>query len=221
LIDSAVTGAEPTPEFRSHVAACTSCAADLAEQRSLIAAIDANLQRQMNAPIPAATLQRFEARLAQQTTQPPARPLRLRWLYAPAAMAAAASIILLVSHTRSIKPNPRIARQAPAIQRITPAADAPRASIRHSPQELSVARTKMRTTNVSARKEPEVLVPPDDRIAFEHFVADLDGREVLAATLAKRVPLQELSVAPLEVPEIQTASLRMSPVQESAAIGDR
>ncbi len=28
LIDSAVTGAEPTPELRSHVAACTSCAAD-------------------------------------------------------------------------------------------------------------------------------------------------------------------------------------------------
>ena len=58
-------------------------------------------------------------------------------------------------------------------------------------------------TSIPARPEPEVLVPPDDRIAFEHFIADFDGRQALVA-LTRRVPIQELRVAPLDVPDIQT-----------------
>jgi hypothetical protein len=223
LIEAATNGTDLPSAVRAHADACPSCAAELAEQRSLIDAIDASLHRQMNAPVSAATLHRLEAHLAQQAALAPARSPRPRWLYAFAAVAATASTVFLVAHTRSSKPNPRIAQQAPAIQRITPTADArsKTPSILQSRKDISAPRTKMPTTNVSARKEPEVLVPPDDRIALEHFIADLDGREVLAPALARRVPLQELRVAPLDVPDIQTASLTVSPVHESAAIGNR
>ena len=43
LIEAAITGAEPALAIRAHVDACPSCAAELAQHRSLIAAIDTNL----------------------------------------------------------------------------------------------------------------------------------------------------------------------------------
>jgi len=210
LIEAAVTGAELTPEMRSHVTACTPCAAELSQQRSLLAAIDANLHRQMNAPVPAATLRRFEARIAQQISP---RPLNLRWLYATAALAATVAVILLVvPHLRTHKPDSRTA----AVTRLTqsPAEQHPEIMTvilqPAAPQEIE--RDRRQHARSAARPEPEVLVPPDDRIAFEHFIADFDGRAVLAAALAKRVPMQDLRVAPLEVPDIQTVSLTVVPI---------
>jgi hypothetical protein len=222
LIDFAASDAEPAPDLRAHLNACAACRDRADDQRSLFAAIDKNVRQTMNAPLPPALLQRFEARLAQQATLVPVRTHRLRFVYAFAAIAAAAVIVLLVSHSRSNQPTPQIAQLTPAVQHANPSPDPP-TYLTHlpPPQQTVVPRAKIRITNVSARKEPEVLVPPDDRIAFEHFIAGFDGREVLAAALAKRVPLQELHVAPLDVPDIQTASLKVSPVQESQAIANR
>jgi hypothetical protein len=218
----AASDVEPSPDLRAHLNGCAACRDRAEQQRSLVAAIDNSVRRAVNAPLPPALLQRFEARLAQQAAPAPIRSSRLRWIYATAALATAALIVLLVSHPRSNKPNPQIAQLTPAMQRANPSPDPP-TYLTHlpPPQETVAPRTKTRMTNVSARKEPEVLVPPDDRIAFEHFINDFDRGEILAAALAKRVPLQELRVAPVDVPDIQTASLKVSPVQESQAIANR
>jgi anti-sigma factor RsiW len=66
LIDAAVCSAELAPAIHAHVATCPSCAAELAQQRFLVGAIDTSLYRQMNAPVPAAMLERIEAHLAQR-----------------------------------------------------------------------------------------------------------------------------------------------------------
>jgi hypothetical protein len=217
LIDSAVTGAEPTPEFRSHVAACTSCAAVLAEQRSLIAAIDANLHRQMNAPVPAAMLHRLEARLAQQTAPAPVQSLRLRWLYATAALATTVAIILFaVPHLRTHKPNPHVVVLTQTAQSPTKSRPEIMTAILQPATPQEIRRRQEQRARSTARPEPEVIVPPEERIALAHFIADSHPGEGMALALAKRLPEpREQSIAPVETPDIQIASLTVSPIRDT------
>jgi hypothetical protein len=231
LIEAAVTGDEMSLAIRSHVDGCSSCATELAQQRSLIAAMDTNLQRQMNAPIPAATLQRIEAHLAQQPQ--PKRAPRFAQLFAGAlaTLALAATIVLMWPHTiprmitgKRVAPQQTQKSAVDQTQLISEPRPQTSESRKFAPQASKYAR--VRTVRFSplagsTHQQPEVLVPPDDRIAFEHFVADFDGKAVLAATLAKRVPMQDLHVAPLDVPDIQTASLTVAPVGESEVVSNR
>ena len=110
LIEAASTGAELTPAPREHVAACPSCAAEFAQQRSLFAAIDSSVRQTMNAPLPPAMLHRFEARLAQEPQSQPSRSLKFSWLYTAAAFATAAAVILFAApHQHVRKTNSQIA----------------------------------------------------------------------------------------------------------------
>jgi hypothetical protein len=219
LIDNAATGAELPPALRAHVAACPSCAAELAQQRSLFAAIDSSLRQTMNAPLPPALLQRFEARLAQQN---PPRSLSLSWLYATAALAATAAVILFaVPHLRTHKPDSRAVAVTQSTQ--SPAAHRPEIMTAilqpTTPQEIE--RDRRQHAKPAARPEPEVLVPPDERIAMEHFIADFHGRGEVALALAKRVPEQrEQDVAPVNTPDIQISSLMVPAIRESDTRSD-
>jgi hypothetical protein len=219
LIEAAVSGAELEPAVRAHAESCANCAAELAQQRSLVDAIDASLHRQMNASIPAATLQRLGAHIAQQK---PRRSLNLRWLYATAALAAtAAAILFAVTHLRTHKPDSRTAAVTQSTQ--SPAEHRPErmnAILQPAtPQEME--RDRRQHARSSARSEPEVLVPPDERIAMEHFIADLHGRGEIALALAKRLPEQrEKDVAPVETPDIQISSLTVPAIRESDTRSD-
>jgi anti-sigma factor RsiW len=225
LIEAAADGAELTPELRSHVATCPSCAAELADQRSLVASIDANLHRQMNAPVPAAMLQRFEAQLVQQPR--PKRTLRLTQIVAGTIgmLAAAAIVLVFLSRwkTDTLEPNAKpIASSAHSVSageiqvHIGPSAGPP-TTIVARPQ--TPAQTQARTVLVSAavsRTEPEVIVPPDERIAMEHFIADLHGTGEVVLAFTKRVPEQrEQNVVPVVTPDIQIASLTVSPIRDT------
>ena len=214
LIEAAVDGDTLAPTVRTHVEACAECAAELAQQRSLIAAIDTNMHRQMNAPVPAAMLQRFEARIAQQAS--PRLP-KLRWVYATAAFATAVALILFaLPRARQNKTN---AGSAGLTQTAPPIAD-------HRPQITlvlqptapeEIRRAKAPHSRLSTRPEPEVLVPPDERIAFEHLIASLNDRERLAAAISKPIQEQpEQRVVSLTTPDIETAAIVVQPIQDSA-----
>jgi hypothetical protein len=214
LIETAITGAEPAPTIGAHVESCALCAAELMQQRSLIAAIDANLHRQMNAPVPASMLYRLEAHLAEQTAFEPVRSLRRRWLCIGAAIAAAAVVFFALPHLRS-----------PITNLPTGPASRTASSMKQSPAIVTmvlkpatseeIRRDRIRSRTV-ARPEPEVLVPPEERIAFAHFIADLHGREEKALALSERVrELREQKVVPVEAPDIQISSLTVPPIEES------
>jgi hypothetical protein len=227
LIDSAVTGAEPTPEFRSHLAACTSCAADLAEQCSLIAAIDANLHRQMNAPVPAAILQRLEAHLAQQPQ--PKRTPRLTQIFAGtlATLATAAIILVFLSHWKidTLEPNAKPivtsthSSSAGEIQvHIGPSSGTPTTVVTGSRNPRHARTGSVLVSAAVSRPEPEVIVPPDERVALDRLIAGLNHRSELASALAK--PLLKKSEQPvkhLEIPDIQTAALIIQPISEDTS----
>jgi hypothetical protein len=227
LIEAAINGAEPTPAVRAHAEACPSCAAELAQQRSLIAALDANLHHQMNAPIPAPILRRLEAHLAQQPQ--PKRPPRFTQIFAAtlATLATAAIILVFLSHWKmdTLEPNTKPivtsthSASAGEIQvHIGPSSETPTAVVTR-PQ--TPRHTRTRTVLVSAavsRPEPEVIVPPDERVALDRLITGLNHRSELASALAK--PLLKKSEQPvkhLEIPDIQTAALVVQPIAEDTS----
>lgn len=226
LIEAAITGAELTPEVRSHVAACTLCTAALAQQRLLAAAIDANLHRQTNAPVPAATLQRIEVRLAQESSLAPGRAPRLHWLYVTATLATAAAAILVllprqISIFRIAKP---IAAQPSQKFELDHMQLVPKPSTQTTPARPLESRAaisphlhtlRASSAFTSKPREPEVLVPADERIALEHFMTGPHAID-LAVALVKRVPEQrEQNVVPVVTPDIQIASLTVSPIPDT------
>ena len=216
LIEAAVTGDDMPPAVRAHAAACPSCAAELAQQRSLIAAIDANLHRTMKAAVPAAMLQRLEARIAQQPQ--PQSTSRVVQIFAGAlaTLATAAMILLALPHLRAHKSSSHTAALAQTAQ---PIAD-------HRPEIMTamlqpatpeqIRRDRKRHTRPAAPLQPEVLVPPDETIAFEHFLSDLNEKTDLAAAIGKPVQEQrEQRIPPLKTPDIETAALTVQPLTDA------
>jgi hypothetical protein len=218
LTDLAAGGGELTGEVRSHLHECVPCRAYVEEERSLLAAIDSGVRRSTNATLPPALLHRFEARFAQQA--PPNRALNLRWLYAGAAIATAAVfIVFALPHLRSrvtmeqatdelqtahavIEQPQEIRPWAPPIPRVAPPAT------HQLGKHLPTPRTNT---------QPEVLVPPDERVAFEHFLSDLNEREDLAAAIVKPIHARpEQRVTSLDTPDIETAALTVEPIQDGS-----
>jgi hypothetical protein len=184
----------------------------------LMSTIDSGLRQTINAPLPASLLQRFEARLAQEAL--PNRAPNLRWLCAGAALATAAVFILFAS---------RHLRSRVTMEQTTEVSQTAHAAI-EQPQEIRplelllqpvapVAARNLgkywRTSGTNA--QPEVLVPPDERVAFEHFLSDLNGREDLAAAIVKPIHAQrEQRVISLDTPDIETAALTVEPIQDGS-----
>ena len=213
LIDLAASGAEPVGVVRSHLDGCAPCRTYLKEQQTLLAAVDSGVRQTVNAPVPASLLQRFGARLAQQTA--PRHSQSARWMYAGAALAAAATLVLF------LLPNLR----SPSSKQRSPVASSAQHAIAAqkgdstAPLETAtrpVQQPGKRSRTPAPNPEPEILVPPDERIAFERFLSDLNGREDLAVALVKPLhELREQRVISLETPDIETAALTVQPITET------
>jgi hypothetical protein len=219
LIDLAAANVEPAGDLRVHLAGCVMCRAHLEQQQSLIASIDSGIRQTANVPLPPALIHRFEAHLAQQA--PPKPALYFKSTYAVAALATAA-VLLVVPRLRmhdanqqqgvvSVAVQQRNATKSEAVVPAIPRRFAPRFT-RHKP-----------TSQPPERSEPEVLVPPDERIAFERFLADLNGREDLAIALVKPMREQRQThtapvamPVPVEVPDLETIALTVQPISEIA-----
>src|SRR5437899_5592584 len=67
LIDAAASGAALPNALREHVQACEHCAAMLAGEQALFAAVDAGLHKAANAEVPCSFLPNVQAKLATET----------------------------------------------------------------------------------------------------------------------------------------------------------
>jgi hypothetical protein len=218
LIDLAASDAEPVGVVCLHLEGCASCRSYLERERVLFATIDFGVHQNANAPLPASLLQRFGARLEQQT--PPRQSQSARWMYAGAALATAAVLILFLlpnlrsrntkqQSLRTVKISPQHGVEAQKANSTVPLKAATR----------PVRQPGKRSRTAAPNPEPEVLVPPEERIAFERFLADLNGRQDLAAAIVKPIHAQrEQRVISLDTPDIETAALTVEPIQDG---GDR
>jgi hypothetical protein len=216
LIDVAASGAEPIGVVRSHLEWCALCCSYLEREHVLFATIECGVRQTTNAPLPASLLQRFGAHLEQQTR--PRQSQRARWMYAGAALATA--VVLILSVLTSLRSR-NTKQQSLRTVKISPqhAVEAERAN---SAVPLKAATRPMRqpgkrSQTAAPNPEPEVLVPPEERIAFERFLADLNGREDLAAAIVKPIHGQrEQRVISLDTPDIETAALTVEPIQDGS-----
>jgi hypothetical protein len=214
LIDLVANDAEPTGDVRVHLDACISCRSHREREQVLFGAIDSGVRAAADVALPTALQRRFEAHIAQEAAAKRAASPRW-WMYAAAV--AAAVIVLTLPILR-----PRIARE-----RVAPF-DAPQHAAKQSVTGETLGAVPLDTARVNPRNprqlskrparhgenaEPEVLVPPEERVAFERFLSDLNGKQDLAAALVKpMVERRERPDALIETPEIETAALSVPPL---------
>jgi hypothetical protein len=224
LIEAAVSGDELAPDVSAHVTACTSCASELTQQRSLVAAIDGNVSRQMNAAVPAAMLRRLDARLAQQPQ--PKRTPRFAQIFAGslATLLVAATVFIVIARhnmrvddAKRIGPNQVKNQEVDAMRRVM---EPPRTSANASAniQHGAPGHTRSHSARVAETQKPleaEVLIPPEERVALEHFIAKSKTRDELVAALMPplRRSLDE-PVKHIEIPDINTAGIVIEPIGE-------
>jgi hypothetical protein len=220
LIEAAITGADLPPAARAHTESCAHCAAELAQQRSLIARVEANLHSQMNSPVPAAMFQRLEARLGQERQSLPSRSFKFPWLYAAACATVAAMILFALPHQHTSKPGTPVAQSRTAPLRTSPSTTDYRPQMSSNSMKSTIQVETRRTKHHAravAPSQPEILVPPDEQVALERFIARGNARREFVAAFATSVhPSVDPSFKNLEIPELNTAEIIIQPIATEA-----
>lgn len=212
LIELVSSSAEAGRDLRAHLDTCVSCAELLRQERLLVASIDSDLRRIANAEIPATLQPRILARLAEETRAEGARNMIRIGGFAAAAVLAV--LLLAFLWPRDVKeavarpgtkPVPAERQEGSASQK-QPADIALRAVTR-IPQHNAKA-----AALVAGKSEPDVLIPPEEREAFAHFVSSVQERKELALALVNPAPEKKTEF--LDVEPLQIARLEMKPLEE-------
>ncbi len=213
LIELAAARAETGGDLRAHLDGCISCQAALSQERALFSSIDAAVQRRTNTEVPGSLLPGLRERLAQESAREPV--LIPAWILVTASALIIVAAFWIFETPRPGGSRPRVAEAettgnqpqkslAGYAATFPIAAPAPRARTkRHAPKAGA-------TPQVVAR-EPEVLVPPDEREAFARFLAGLQRRKEAAQAVLNPVPEPKDASFPLDL--IQIARLEIKALE--------
>jgi hypothetical protein len=137
-------------------------------------------------------------------------------MYAGAALAAAAMLVLfLLPNLRSRNPKRKSLVTVEMSPKQAIEAQKANSTLPFEAATKPVQEPGKRSRTPVPNPEPEVLVPPEERIAFERFLSDLNGREDLAAAIVKPIHAQpEQRVISLDTPDVETAALAVEPIQD-------
>jgi anti-sigma factor RsiW len=217
LIEAAVSGAEPQAELRAHLAACTACRTDFAEEQSLFASIDAGLRQFVSAEVPASLLPRVRARVAEEVV--PHRTWFTNWLtVASAAAIIAVFFVVRVARHSNFSTNPpansaKTDSPATVLPPSEGPARAPEPSSRtnsRSNSQTFVARNSQTPRLHPARSSiPEVLVPGDQEVWLARYAEQwrLDKHSSHLAQNSGETNLAPLEVAPIQIAELDVKLL--------------
>ncbi len=233
LIEAAAMPAEIGTALQTHLADCAACRELFADEQRLYAAIDGELSRVANAEATPSFLPRVRAAIEQERSASAAS--RSRFVLWPVAAAmAVVALSFVVFH--GIPSQPQTATRVTASVSATTSATSPATSSatnsaadsetdeiasksKVAPQEIasrSVRKTRSFSTlaksesRIEGSQMPEVLVPPDERIALARFIAALPRRHEIAIALTKPAPAAppaDVSSAPLEIAELKLEPL--------------
>jgi hypothetical protein len=222
LIDLAARGAEVVDVVREHLNVCASCQSYLEQERFLLESIDCGIRSDVNAAVPAALIQRLEARLAQESAFE--RRVLRSWIFAGAGVAfVAAALALLIARpvgrfrsradveptfAASVKPSELAEGSS-----ISAAGTNPRALIAIAKTTRQKSAEVLPVGSPHNLHEPEVLVPSDEREALARFVNGLRGQPEIAEAFLAHAPRQSEPSFPL--PLIQIARLEIPPLGPS------
>lgn len=216
LIEAAASCAAVNREVAGHVEGCAWCRATLERERELFAAIDDGLRARVNEMPRPGFLAAVHARIAEQEeTKRPWRPI---WTWAGAAVAAAL-VLIVIAHPWTGLRRQRV--EANLHRSVGPEQEQPnvaqnRPKTGESPDIRVRGRGHFAKPPVIQRasdREPEVLVPPDEAIAFAQFVARVEGRDERAEAIV--TPMRDQIGGPkelLELPLVDIADLQSEPL---------
>jgi hypothetical protein len=231
LTDLAARGAEVVGVVREHLNVCASCGSYLEQERFLLESIDSGIRSDVNAALPAAVVQRLQARLAQESAFE-RRVLGRRIIAgAGAALVAAALALLIARPVGRFRSHAKLEPTfAASVKRSEPAEGSSISAAVTNPRALiAIAKTTRQNSPealpaISSRNshEPEVLVPSDEREALARFVNGLHGQPEIAEAFLPHAPRQSepsfplplIQIARLEIPALEPSDDRNYPASE-------
>jgi hypothetical protein len=221
LAEAAASGAEPQGDLRAHLAGCADCRIAFEREQALFSSIDAGVHVTANAEVPVSLLPRVRAEL--DKTVEAQRPWFRPWIFAAASITIALAIFQFARPRHSgsdnrakLTPQIEVPTTNPSHQNAGPATQIVSSNMNGS--QARVHRTLLRRVTSS---QPEVLVPPDERVALALLVARLQERGDVAVALVTPVPQTEdasVGVKPLQIKglEIKTLEERQTEVSVGA-----
>jgi len=243
LIEAAAMPAEIGAALQTHLAECACCRELYADEQKLFAAIDGEVFRAANADASPSFLPRVRAAIELEHSTGSASRFWFA-LWPVAAVIAAVALFFVVFQRIPSQPQtaPRVmasasaSATASATSRATSSSTnflansetnsgtsqiasepnaAGRETVDRSVRNLRSLSTLAKTeSRMEGAQTPEVLVPPDERIALSRFVAALQRRHEMSIALTKPAPVApppDVSSAPLEIAELKLEPL--SPAQ--------
>jgi len=220
LIDLAAQGADSSGDLRSHLAACASCRSYVEQEQFLLASINTTVRAGVNAALPAALVQRLQARLAQESVP--------SHLWSPVLVTAATiAIVVLCSVVVQYRWH-RAQTQAvgePAQRGVaTIAKGLPLSSDGERPGVLSAHQRRRtiltvplrRASEVAHQDEPTVIVPPGQQLLLAEYARKLQNRTKQSRTLLARTrPGSEASlIEPIEMASNEIPELKLEPLPD-------
>lgn len=218
LMDAALGPLAPEreAELRAHVEGCAACRAKLDRRRQLVAAMDQAVAASVSAEPSPEFLARVRQRIAEQPA--PAPGWFAGWL--PVTAGALAAVALLVFW---LLPRQEPARPGPVVTpptmagRLPPKAPPTRGELKKPPVPVRGPRGSVRApAGVQPPREPEVLVPPEQRAGVEWLYNALQRQpERTTAVLVRQVQAEAEVAQPLRVSELSIAPLQIGPIKIS------
>jgi hypothetical protein len=206
LLETAAAAEELTGRVKDHVEECPRCRATLRREQTLLATIDGALHARMEETPYVGFLPNVRARISQEPE--PGSAIHPLWM-----LAAATVMVTLLALA---VPWARLRRQPLAVGSPTVS------TIRVQPEpKIAEPRTagtahvrnqamKKQIVARNVHREPEVLVPPDEREALAKFVAHLRQRDEVARAFASPRLDGEDELA--EITPVEIARLQVNPL---------
>jgi hypothetical protein len=216
LIEAAANGAALPHALSEHVQACGHCAAMLAGERNLFAAVDAGLQKAANAKVRPSFVPNVQANLATETV-PTRNPIPAWGLVcATGALALAVAVLSIPrgAHDKASTEAITVQGQLPAGAGEVGLSLAPEHKTRFSarayraPKQLEVAG--------AASHEPEVLVQPEEDEYLRRFYATVRNPEGdVRAIVADE---HEIMAKPQVIAQIEVKDLRIEDLDDESGL---
>jgi hypothetical protein len=212
LIEGAATGGKLEGSLADHLEGCTRCRTTLQRERWLFAAIDDALRTKVNERPQAGFLAGVRAQISKEAL--PKSRWSPVWALAGGVLALA---LIAVAHPWARQPKQSVetgSLKAPTnrAQQASEFAQSGRGSTEDS-DARGRARPYLAKQSVArraARRQADVLVPPDEGKAFAQFVARLGRRGEVAQAFVSPAPDENGELS--QIPPVEIARLQIKPL---------
>ena len=215
LVEAAASGAAPPNALREHVQACEHCAAMLAGERALFAAVDAGLHKAANAEVRCSFLPNVKAKLAIEPV-PTRNPIPAWGLVcATGALALAVTLLSLPrgAHDKANTEAITVQRKVPAVADEVGLSVAPE---HDSYSAKAIKAQKHQDIPGAASHEPEVLVQPEEEEFLKRFYAS--ARNPARDARAVVTDEHEIMPKPQVIARIEVKDLRIEDLDDESGL---